>query len=76
MSELAEGPETNVIGDRALGDRGGDRGDALRHLADDLLGTHDADVVVGDEREQAAAAERLAVEHERARLGDRRRHSR
>ena len=54
MSEVADGPETSVIGACCVGDRGRDRGERLGDLADDLLGVDHADVVVGHQRQRAA----------------------
>ena len=57
----------------ALAHGGRQRGDRLGHELHDLSGADDADVVVGDEREQAPPASALPIEHERAGLGDRHR---
>ncbi len=70
MSEVADGPDTNVTARRAR-DGGLEPGDGLRDDPDDLLAEHHADVQVGHERERAAALGGAAVQHERAGLGDR-----
>ena len=58
-------------GDRAaLARRLLERGDGVRDAGDDRVRAHDADVVVGHERERAAAGLGAAVEHDRARVGD------
>ena len=69
MSEVADGPETNVIGPRSR-----PRLDARERLGqqlDDLRLADDADVEVGHERERAAPLLRAAGEDDRAGLGDR-----
>jgi len=45
--------------------------DRLRHGLHRLVGAHDAQVHVGHQRDRAPALVGLAVEHDRARLGDR-----
>ena len=52
MSEVADAPETKVTGTSGLGDGRTKSGDRLGHLPDDLVGGHDAEVVVGHEGEQ------------------------
>ena len=44
----------------------------LRHVAGDLVGAHDADVDIGEQREHAASLTRSGVQHDGPGLGDRR----
>ena len=53
MSDVADGPETNVSGRRSRRFR--ERGERLGDELDDLVLLDDADVQVGDERDRAAA---------------------
>ena len=46
--------------------------DSLGHRADDLIDLHHAEMEIRHERQRAAALAGAAVEHDRARLGDRR----
>ena len=70
MSEVADGPEMNVIG------RSGPRRpiveprDGLGHQADDLVVADDAKVVVGQQGDGAPALARAAVQDDRPGLGD------
>ena len=70
MSEVADGPDTNVSG-RPSRDGLLEPRDRLWDDPDDLLVEHHADVQVGHERERAAALGGAAVEDEGAGLGDR-----
>ena len=72
MSEVADGPETSVIG-RPARAASASRCDGVGHPGDDVAGLDHADVVVGHERQRAAPRARPAVEHDRAGLGDRER---
>ena len=56
MSEVADGPETRVIGRRSLADEcAGDARSPSGHELDDLRQLDDADMEVGDECQRAAA---------------------
>src|SRR3954447_19424512 len=72
MSDVAEGPETNVIGRPSAAAAGGG-GDGVGHRRDDRRRIDDADVAVRDERQRTAAGPGTAVEDDRARVGDRQR---
>ena len=54
MSEVADGPDTSVIG-RPARAASASCCDGVGHGGDDLLLVHDAEVEVGHERERAAA---------------------
>ena len=70
MSLVAEGPAIQVCG--RVGSAAAFEG--LGYRGDDLVGdAHHADVVVGDEGQQAAALAGPAVEDDRSGLGDRER---
>src|SRR3954452_19233206 len=72
--DVGRGARPRDEGDRPALTRGWlERRDRLGHARHDLLGAHDADVVVGYEGERAAAGFGAAVEDDRARLGDRER---
>ena len=73
MSDVAEGPETNVTGRRSSPQARREPPHRRRDAVDDLRLLDDAEVQVGDERQRAAALARAGVEDERAGLGDRER---
>ena len=65
MSLVADGPLIQVSGRS-----GSEPGDGLGHQRDDLIRLDQAQVVVGDEAERAAALAGAGVEDDRAGLGD------
>ena len=56
--------------DPRLGTRGVEVFDDVRNVGDDLILADDHDVVVGNQRDDSSPLIRLAVEYDRAGLGD------
>ena len=70
MSDVAEGPEMNVIGRPGRARPSREPGDGLGDEADDLVLADDAEVIVGQERERPPPLAGAAVEDDRPGLGD------
>ena len=73
MSEVADGPETNVTGRRSSAQVAGESAHRGRERRPRPGGLDDAEVEVRHEREGAAALPRAGVEDDRPGLGDRER---
>ena len=70
MSEVADGPEIQVIGRSGLAADSRSLGHRFGHQADDLILADDAEVVVGQEGQNPSSLERAGVEDDRPGLRD------